>query len=272
MKAGLLKGIGEGIKTFAENNGRVVGGVIAVAGVIGTAILAYQARPKVDKVLEEKKEKVREIEADESLTEEEKAAEKKAVTKETAKELIPEVAPAVVCGIVTVGTIIATLVSAEKAINHWSGLAVAGDIAYKELYDKTRDIVGEEKANEIRKEIIEDQNKDVKFEECMIYDCGGPELFYDALSGRLFRASESIVNKAVLNCNMRLTAGSENYITVNEFYDELGLPHCILGEDRAWGGFTPTDKLEPNMFNTMRHGEGSAVILDWFVRPMLGYR
>ena len=271
MKGNFMKALGD----FAEKNGRIVGGIAIVAGIFVTAAMAYKARPKVDKILEEKKEKVKAIDEDEELTDEEKAKERKETTKETVKEIAKVAAPTIISGVATAGITIATVASGEKTIHKYMNLALAGDIAYKELYDKTRAVVGDEKADEIRKEIEEDHLKEggdlfgpgSNIDETIIYDCGGPHLFLDYLSGRLFRCSETKVREAVLRCNEKLTSGQELYITPNDFYNEIGLPQIGLGEDRRWSKDSLADTLEPNMANTIRCGEGSATILDWYTRP-----
>lgn len=285
MKGNLMKALGD----FAEKNGRIVGGIAIVAGIFVTAAMAYKARPKVDKILEEKKEKVKAIDEDEELTDEEKAKERKETTKETVKEIAKAAAPTIISGVATAGIAIATVASGEKTIHKYMNLALAGDIAYKELYDKTRAVVGDEKATEIRKEIEEDHLKEGgdlfgpgsdryselyngHLEEECIYDCGGPELFIDALSGRKFRASKTIIRDAVDRCNAALSSGQEDYITPNDFYTELGLPQIILGNDRRWDKKTMAEKLEPDMSGTASWKEGSITILDWHTRPFVRSR
>lgn len=276
MKGNFMKALGD----FAEKNGRIVGGIAIVAGIFVTAAMAYKSRPKVDKILEEKKEKVKEIDESEDLTEEEKAKERKETTKETVKEIAKAMAPTAVAGIATAGITIATVASGEKTIHKYMNLAMAGDIAYKELYDKTRKVVGDEKADEIRKEIEEDHLKEggdlfgpgSKFDEAVIIDCGGNELYYDYYSGRLLRTSETAILAAADKCNDKMDNGEEDCISMNEFYHELGAPDIGAGEDRGWGNYCLAKRLEPNLFNTMRWGEGSATILDWCDRPMSNYR
>lgn len=271
MKGNFMKALGD----FAEKNGRIVGGVAIVAGIFVTAAMAYKVRPKVDKILEEKKEKVKAIDEDEELEDEEKAKERKEATKETVKEIAKVAAPTIIAGVATAGITIATVASGEKTIHKYMNLALAGDIAYKELYDKTRALVGDEKADEIRKEIEEGHLKEggdlfgpgSELDEAVIYDCGGPHLFYDQLSGRLFRCSETKIREAILRCNEKLGSGEEPYITPNDFYEEVGLPQVGLGDARRWDKKTMADKLEPNMSNAIRWGEGSATVLDWYTRP-----
>lgn len=276
MRAGLLKGIGEGIRSFAESNGRIVGGIVAVAGVIGTAVLVYQARPKVDKVLAEKKEKIEEIEADEDLTEEEKAAEKKEVTKETAKELLPIAAPAAVCAIVTIGTIVGTLVSDEKQIRGLSSEVIAGSVAYNTLYNKAKEALGEEKAEEIQKEVMQEQvegkrsNDDVIYlEESMINgDPKGSHLFYDAMTHSWFWSTKTKILLAATKLNGRMGENkAEPYITMGEFFNEIDVPAPPVADHFAWEKGTFSDELYPKMDVIIETSEGSATVLNWLYPP-----
>lgn len=280
MKQSIFGTLGKGIMDFAEKNGRIVGGIAVVGGVIATAVLAYNARPKVDEIISESKEKAKEIEEQvdedgEEISEEKKSQAKKELTKETAKKIARVALPTVLVGLATIATDVAVVYSGEKSIRDLSSMVVAGDIAYKELFDKTREMVGDEKAAEIKREIEEDHIEEDKVwpaEENMVEYAGGPHLFWDAMSRRWFSSSAEHIREVVAKCNKRLSSGQEPYLTLNEFYTELGVATIPLGEGYAWGGFTYSSTLEPCMNDTVRTTNGSATILDWYVRPMTNYR
>ena len=268
----LLKGLIDGISEFMNDNGRIVGGAVAVGGVIISGALWYIARPKVEAALDEAKEKAEELDDDEDLTEDELVEARKELTKRTIKKVAASVAAPVAVSAVTIGVIIATIISGEKQIAHWSSMAVAGDIAYKELYDKTREVVGEEKANEIRKEVEQDKADNEDIDDLIIEECGGGVLFKDAMTGGYFRSDPRIIDEACIRLNKRMHNKGESYITYNEFFTEIGHSTCAFGEDRGWGGYSYADSIEPNMMNCIRVKNQSAIILDWWVRPMLGYK
>lgn len=282
MKQSVFGTLGKGIMDFAEKNGRIAGGIAVVGGVIATAILAYNARPKVDEIISESKERLNDIENQvdeegEEISEEEKSQAKKELTKETAKKIARVALPAVLVGLATIATDVAVVYSGEKSIRDLSSMVVAGDIAYKELFDKTREMVGDEKAAEIKREIEEDHIEEDKVwpvEENMVEYAGGPYLFWDAMSRRWFSTSESEIRKAALRCNERMAKKGvgEVYITLNDFYDELHVARIPLGDLVAWGGNTLADELEPSLYETVRTSEGSATILDWQIRPMSNFK
>ena len=261
----------------------VIGSTIGIAT---TVVLTWRARPKVDRILEEKKEQIEEINSDQEMTDEEKAIERKKVTRSTIKEVTCVVAPPAISAIATVGFDTVMAVCADKAVSKWQGIAIGSDLAYRQLDQATREVLGDEKYNEVKsKEAEKSIEEKMEREPDYIPDVdgtigddliwqakGGNQLFYDAMYMFLFKSDEATIWEVCNNISGKIATGQEPYVTYGEFLTEMELPHAAAGDDRAWGGLGQASYPEPNMNNTIKVGTASAIVLDWYTRPSLWYK
>lgn len=210
---------------------------LGIAGMLSAIMLAVKATPKAEELIAERKD---ELEVD--------TLPPKEIFKTAWKPYVPA---AVTCAVST-----ACIVGAS-AVNYKRNTALASayafvDASLKKYQDKTAEIVGEEKEQEIRSAIVREeikQNPAPKFEST-ITNQHGQKLYryYDELSDRYFYANDAIMDRVEAILNKRLYSGQEPYITVNDLYDELSdqgiypsLHHTstgsLLGWDIEHGGF-----------------------------------
>ena len=276
MKFMKLKRFGKSIADFGSKNSHIIAGSAAIVGVVATAVCAYKARPKMDRIMKEKQEKMDELDESIEIPEEEYKRVKREIVWETVKEATPVMGPTVLVGSATVGAIIFSLVSSNKKISDASAIAAGYSMAYRELYDKTKEVVGEEKAEEIKKEIHQDhvdqisEYGTISIDAAGFYETGlGNDPWFDSFSGMLFKCSESAIKDAVLRCKERLIDG-EPYFVMNELYSELHLPQPTAGKKYGFKIDSLTnqrDLMKPNLGNAVRWGEGSVAVLDWWEDP-----
>jgi hypothetical protein len=95
-----VKKFGKDLAKATDKNSPAILTGIAVVGLVTTAVLAWKAAPKAQKIVEEHKERVDRLGGD--VSEEEKREE----TVEVIKEMAPVVAPPIVMGAVTAACII----------------------------------------------------------------------------------------------------------------------------------------------------------------------
>lgn len=114
-----------------------------------------------------------------------------------------------------------------------AGLYSASEAALREYQQKVVEKVGEEGDHEIRNAIAKDKvdKQSANSPSIPVIGTGG-YLCLDSLSGRLFRSSRDWILKAVNETN-RMIIG-DMWITLNEFYGELGLDPISLGESVGW--------------------------------------
>ena len=179
----------------------------------------------------------------------EKAKEKKAEELGTSpedvnlsvKEKVIAAAPAYISTGLTIVAVVGCIVCAQS-INAKRNAAMmfmytAANEAAKEFEDKTVEVAGERVVEKVKDEIMQDHitNNPPPADPTKIYVTGrGDNLCYDSLIGRYFYSSIERVRKAVNDINARLTGGKEEYVSLNDFYYELGLPAVDIGNQFGW--------------------------------------
>jgi hypothetical protein len=194
---------------------------IGIAGVITTTVLAVKATPKALRLVEMKKE---ELEVD------------KLTPVETVKTTWKCYVPAAVSGAASIACLIGSH-SANARRN--AALATAyklSESAFAEYRDKTLETVGEKKERSIRDKVSEKQVKDNPVTQTEVIVTGkGKTLFFDPLSSRYFYSDLEKIKRAENKLNKEIiTDPFESGVSVNDFYDEIGLPRTMTGDNLGW--------------------------------------
>lgn len=105
--------------------------------------------------------------------------------------------------------------------------------ALHEYRNKVVETIGEKKEEEVRDAIAKDKiaNNPVSNSEVFIVK-QGDTLFFDTLSKRYFKSDIEEIRKIVNELNRRMLI--ENYISLNDFYYEIGLSSIPVGDDIGW--------------------------------------
>lgn len=193
---------------------------------------------------------------------------KKAYAKDVVKKVVPLYIPAAIVGAISTSCVIgANKVSSSRT----AALATAyslSESALREYQEKVIDTVGEKKERAIRDAVAKDtiDKNPVTTREVILTERGNT-LCYDGISGRYFRSDIDKIRKIENELNRRMI--SEMYISLNEFYDEIGLPHVDLGEDLGWNvdrGFIELD------FSSQLTNDGTPCLaINYRVVPRYGY-
>lgn len=203
--------------TLAKRSPEILTG-IGIAGMITTTVLAVKATPKALILLEEEKK--------------EKGVDKLKF-KNTVKTAWRCYVPATVTGVMSV----ACLVGASSVnVRRNAALATAYSIsetALKEYRAKVVETIGERKEQAVRDAIAKDkiEQNPVSTREIIITD-KGDTLCYDTISGRYFKSGKDKLERIVNELNRRML--NEGYISLNEFYSEIGLPLITVGDELGW--------------------------------------
>ena len=196
---------------------------IGIAGMLSTTILAVRATPKALVLIEEKKR------------EKKFAGEQPELTKiEVVKTAWKPYIPAAVTGTASVACLVgASSVNARRN----AALAAAYALSETTLADykeKVVETLGEKKAQAVKDAIAKDkiENDPVTRKEVVLTD-KGETLFYESLSGRYFKSDYESIRSAVNTLNEQLLL--DDYITLNEFYEAIGLDDIQpLGDQLKW--------------------------------------
>jgi hypothetical protein len=201
---------------------------IAVAGVVGTVVLAVKATPKA-------------MEAAEAAVahKTENTPEVNGVfdTYFTRRDLVMATwrcyIPTAIAGTATIACIIG-----GNAIGLRQQAAVLGaytlvDGAFREYKDKVHEIISAPKARNIDDEIAKDRlEKNPPVDKQVIITGLGEQLCYDSLTGRYFKSDIEAIRKAANEVNAKVLA--DMYAPQDEFYELLGLGPTTIGQELGW--------------------------------------
>ena len=216
----------EGLKRTIKSAGRVLTkyspGIltgIGITGMIGATFMAIKATPKALYLIEAKKE--------ESEVEELTPVE---TIKTCWKCYIPATLTTVLSAVCLIG---ASTVSAKRN----AALATAYSIseaALREYQDKVVEVVGEKKEKAVRDAVAKDQieRDPVTKSEVVIIDSNSNTLCYEPLSGRYFKSTIDKIKKAEIKLDRQMI--QEMYVSLNDFYWEIGLDGTDLGDKMGW--------------------------------------
>ena len=214
------------IRTFLVDHSPEILTGVGISGMLTAIGLGIAATPKAMKAIE--KAKVRKVEGSDDAIVDPKLT-KGEIFKVTWKYYIPTVATAALSTACIIGS---NSVHAKRN----AALAAAytlSDSALKEYQNKVVETIGEKKEEAVRDAIAKDRvdNNPVSTKEVIITEKGNT-LCYDSISGRYFRSDIEKLKKAANELNRRML--NDMYISLNEFYYEIGLNGTKIGEDLGW--------------------------------------
>lgn len=226
---------------------------IGIAGMATTVILAVKATPKALDLIAEAEDK-----KDEELT-------KLEVVKTAWKPYIPVAISGMVSAVCIVG---ATSVNVRRN----AALATAYKIAetsLHEYHEKVIETIGEKKETAIRDKVHKERITKNPVETSEIIMTGkGDTLCFDVISGRYFKSDIDKLRRVENELNALLL--SQDYISLNEFYDEIGIAHTSVGDDLGWN--IGRDGLIKFHFGTQLSEDGTpCIVVDYGVAPRYDY-
>lgn len=205
------------VRTAAKRHSPEILTGIGIAGMITTTIMAVRATPKALTIIGE-----REVDENRKLS-------KVEVVKATWTCYIPSA--------VVGGASIACLVGSTSVnLRRNAALAAAyscAETALREYQDKVVEVIGEKKEQTIRDAVAKERiEKRPVSEQQILYTGHGDTLCYDAWCSRYFKSDIEVIRRAIHELNDRLR--TDNYISLNEFYDAIGLEESKTGEILGW--------------------------------------
>ena len=138
-----------------------------------------------------------------------------------------------------------------------------------EYREKVVETIGEKKERIVRDKVAEERvKKNPVSKNEVIVTGNGKTLCFDPISGRYFMCSIETIKRAENELNKQMLHDISGYVSLNEFYDELGLDHTSVGDDLGWN----TDQLIDINFSSQLNDNGEpSVVLDYLVAPKYDY-
>lgn len=248
------------IQTFTSKHSPEILTGIGIAGMITTTVLAVRATPKALSLIEDKKEEL-ELQPDEKLT-----------PAETVKATWKCYVPAAVTGAVSITCLIgANSVNARRN----AALATAYNLsatALSEYQEKVVETIGEKKEQIIRDEVAKDRLKKEPVDKTPIIVTGnGNSRFYDDITKRRFTSDIEKIKRVQNDLNARMLEG-EDYVSLNDFYYEIGLEGVDFGDEIGWNIYNGRSGMIKIDFSAHLDDDGvPCIVLNYAVAPKRGY-
>ena len=256
----MIKNLFDKVLNFTkEHNPEILVG-LGVAGMMTSTVLAVKATPKALDIMEDKK-------ADLGVT--------YLTRKEIAQATWKIYAPSIGVGLASAACII---LGTSKSIKRNTALATVyalSESTLREYQSKAKEMLGEEKAAELDREVAKSRVRkrevttivETEGSEYIHHTGNGDTLIYDTLSGRYFRSSMNAIESAVNLINKSLL--NDYIMTLNEFYNELGVPTIGAGSLIGWK--SDKELLEVSFESDVDKHGNPYLILSYKNRPIPVY-
>ena len=227
---------------------------IGIAGMITTTVMAVRATPKALILIEERKEEI---------------GAEKLEAMDMVRTTWACYIPAAITGTLSVACLIgASSVNARRN----AALATAytlSESALKDYQGKVIEMFGEKKNEAVKDSMAKDkvEKNPVVTREVIITEKGNT-LCYDAISGRYFKSDIEKIKKAECELNRQIL--DDMYVSLNDFYYEIGLDSVKLGDELGWNVDSGYIDLS---FSSQLASDGTpCLVIDYSVDPRYDYR
>jgi len=266
-----LSDIIKNIKIAANQHSPEILTGIGIGGMLTVTILAVRATPKALLLIEAEKDR-----QNEELQEE---ADSKGwdtydeVTKLKLPILIKTTWKCYLPATITAGVSMGCLIGASSvSLGRNAVLATAyslSETALKEYREKVVETIGEKKEKSVQDSIANDKirKNPVNSKEVIITEKGGT-LCYDVISGRYFKSDIDKIKKIVNELNRQMI--TDEYISLNDLYYELGLDSIRLGDDLGWN--ISNGLIDLNFSSQLTSDDSPCLTMDYRVAPRKGFQ
>ena len=249
-----LTAAAKSIKGVLERHAPEILTGIGVAGMVTSTVLAVKATPKAYRLVNDRKDELE-------------------VEKLPVTELVKTTWKCYIPAVVTCGASIACLIGASS-VNFKRNAALAtayklSEAALSEYKDAVIETIGEKKEQSVRDKVAEERLKKNPVSKSEIIVTGnGATLCYDPVGNSYFKSNIQQIESAKNKLNARML--SENYVSLNDFYDELGIGPTKLGDDLGWDIYK--DGLVEIAFSSQLAEDGTpCLVMEYSIAPRYEY-
>lgn len=248
MSKGTLAKVAKDLRVAIDKHSPEILTGIGIAGMVTTTVLAVQATPKALSLIEQKK-------AEEGVN--------KLPPIDAVKTAWKCYIPSAAVGAAS----IACLIGASSVnLRRNAALATAYALSESTLRDYQKKVIeeiGEKKEERVRDAVAKEEiERNPASQNQIIITGSGDALCYDLACKRYFKSNIDKLRKVENELNMRLR--NENYISLNEFYSEIGLDEVGVGHDLGWNIDKGYLKLE---FSSHLTDDGTPCLVVGFENP-----
>ena len=243
-----LSGFAKNVQSMLVKHSPEILTGLGIAGLLTSTVLAVRETPKALRLIEDAR-----YEKGEDLTTTEKI-------KAAWKPYIP-------AAVTAVGATACIIGASKVNMKRNAALATAytlSETALKEYQAKVVETIGEKKEQVVRDAVAKErvEKNPVVTNEVIITDRGNT-LCYDVISGRYFRSDVDKIKRAENELNARML--NEMYISVNEFYYEIGLEPTALGDQLGWN--INDGLMEVRFSSQIAKNDEPCIVVDYRIAP-----
>lgn len=252
-----------------QKNSPTIFAGVAIAGVVGTTIMAVRATLRAKDIINEASyvDPNQEIDWSDASTQDELKLIKPNL-KETIALTWKCYIPVVLGAGLTIGAIIAGHTINERRNAILAGLLTTSQQALEDYQKKAEEVIGHSKAEKIKEGIADDKMMNHPVDKSTITETGfGRSLCYDTWSGRYFWSDYEKVRQIVNDFNFQLN--NDFSMALNEFYEMLHLDTAGCGEEV---GFTTQRPLELLYKSRLASDGTPCLVIDYKYQPSPTFR
>ena len=228
---------------------------IGITGMITSTVLAVRATPKALRLIEDAQH-----EKGEFLT-----------TPEKIKAAWKPYVPAVVTGGMGVACLIGSSTVSSKRNTALAAAYQLSTTALQEYKEKVIETIGEKKEKAIKEKVAQKKVEEISSNNTEVIVIGnGTTEFIEPVSKRSFTGDLENIKRIVNELNHRMMNGMEEYISLSEFYNEIGLEPTSVSDHLGWN--LGRDGLIDVEYIACTNAKGlPCLMLDYHVEPRYDY-
>lgn len=231
---------------------------VGISGFIGSTVLAVSRTPEALKKIDALKKELGKDKLDAAET-----------IKAAGKCYIPSAITAAISS----ATLIAACAISGRRTAAIAAACTLSETALREYRDKVRQALGRDREHEIvdgmHIDRMEQNPPSKEVEDNITTEGRGSTLCYDGLCGRYFYSDIESLRHAANELNRRMTSGSEMYVSLNEFYSEIGLPPVEVGDVLGWN--VATGLIELYFTSHLAKGRVPCLFVSFELMPAYGF-
>lgn len=222
---------------------------VGIAGMVTTTVMAVKATPRAMELIQDE-----EIYQNGPLT-----------TVEKVKVAWKPYIPAAVTGAASVACLIGSCSVSTRRTAALTAAYQISETALAEYREAALQTVGEKKEKTIREQVSRDrvERNPVKQSEVIVTG-KGESLFMDPHSKRCFKSDIDQINKIVNMLNKRMLHDMFGYVSLSEFYDEIGLDRTDISDDLGWNIDKGLIEVE---FHPVMNNDGKPCLALYYLNP-----
>lgn len=273
IKIGNFKSVMKIITAFAKQHSPELLVGLGIAGMTTTTVLAVRATPKaVEKIHVAIADKNEKLFDDAVARQEDKYT---PITKLKSGDVIKlcwkDYLPAAATGIASIVCIVG---GTNITLRRNAALVTAcklSEITIKDLQEyknKVVETIGETKNEEIEAKVAQDHVDKASINmDSTIISGNGPILYFDKIGGQWFKSDKETIREAINRLNH--TMNDDMYVSLNDFYDEMNMPHTVAGDRLGWN--RDYGLIEPKFSSHLTPGGVPVVVLSTRLEPRVDY-